>query len=153
MLLTDSCPKLHFRKRLIIVSVDTSLQANYNQQIAFAMLTSFIISETFLPSLIRETTYFSSLFLYLYLNALIMPASSGCNREVVHFGRKISLMFLKLFWSVLGWQGVLLRKRMIFRGSNWTLRSTSLSTSFTISVLIQAFSFEKYCTMLGLVLS
>ena len=40
-----------------------------------------------------------------------MPASSGCNREVVNFGRKISLMFFKLFWSVSGWQGALSIKK------------------------------------------
>ena len=93
MLLTDYCSNKHFWKQLIIVSVDTSLQASCNQWMAFAMLIPDIISETFLPSSICETTYFSSLFLYLRLNALIMPASSGCNREVVHFGKKISLMF------------------------------------------------------------
>ena len=47
------------------------------------MLTSCTISDAFLHSSIRETTYFSSLFLYIHLNA----------REVVNFGRKISLMF------------------------------------------------------------
>ena len=102
MLLTDYYPNTHFWKQLIIVSVHTSLQATCNQWITFAMLTSCVISEAFLPSSIRESTYFSSLFLYLHLNALIMPASSGCNGEVAHFGRKISLMFLKLFSSVLG---------------------------------------------------
>ena len=102
MLLTDYYPNTHFWKQLIIVSVNTSLQATCNQWIAFVMLTSCVISEAFLPSSIRESTCFSSLFLYLHLNALIMPGSSGCNGEVAHFGRKISLMFLKLFWSVLG---------------------------------------------------
>ena len=95
--------------------------------IAFAMLTSCIISEAFLPSSVREITYFRSPFLYLYLNALIMPVSSDCNREVVHFGRKISLTFLKLFRSVLGWHGTLSIKRMISLRSSWTLRSRSLS--------------------------
>ena len=75
-----------FWKQLIIVSVDTSLQASCNQRIAFAMLISRIISEAFLPSPICETTYFSSFFLCLHLNPLIMPKSSGWNREDAHFG-------------------------------------------------------------------
>ena len=78
------------------------------------MLTSCIISDAFLPSSIRETTYFSNLSLYLNLSALIMPASRGCNLEIVHFGKKISLTFLKLFWSVSGWRGGLSRKRISF---------------------------------------
>ena len=55
-----------------------------------------------------------------------MPASSGCNREVVNFGRKISLMFFKLFWSVSGWQGVLSIKKMIFRRSELYDQEVSL---------------------------
>ena len=102
MLLTGSCPNPHFWKQLIIVSVDTSLEPTCNQRFAFAGLTSCIISEPFLPSSIHETTYFSSLFLYLNLNFLVMPASSGCNREAVHFSKKINLPFFKLFWSVSG---------------------------------------------------
>ena len=66
MLLIDSCSNPYFWKQLIIVSVEIFFQATCNQWIAFAMLTSFIISEAFLPSSIRETTYFSSLFLYLH---------------------------------------------------------------------------------------
>ena len=127
MLLIDSCLNPHFWKQLVIVSVDTSFQATCNQWIAFAMLTSCIISEAFLPSSVREITYFRNPFLYLYLNALIMPVSSDCNRKVVHFGRKISLTFLKLFRSVLGWHGALSIKRMISLLSSWTLRSRSLS--------------------------
>ena len=106
----------------------------------------------FLPSSIRETTYFSSLSLYLPLNALIIPPSNSCNREVVPFGKRISLMFFEIFWSVSGWQCALSWKRMILLLSSWNLQTRSLSTSSIISVLIQAFSFEKYCTVLGLVL-
>ena len=143
ILLTDSYANLPFWKQLIIVSVDISLEATCSQWIAFAMLTSCIISETFLPSSISETTCFSSLFLYLYLNALITPVSNGYNWEVIHSDRKINLMVLKLFWSVWGWQGVLSRKRMIFLRSGWTLQARSLSMFSIISVLCQAFSFEK----------
>ena len=63
MLLTDSCPNPYFSKQLVIVSVDKSFQACCNKWIAFAMLTSCIISEAFLPSSIHENTYISSLFL------------------------------------------------------------------------------------------
>ena len=50
-----------------------------------------------------------------------MPASSYCNRKVVHFGKNFTnLTFLKLFWSVLGWQGALSRKRIILLRSSWT---------------------------------
>ena len=134
---------LPFWKELIIVSVDTSLQATCNQWIMFAMLKSCIISKSFLPWSIREITCFSSLFLYVHLNALITSASNGYNSEVIHSGRKISLMFLKLFWSDLGWQGALSRKRMIFLRPAQTLQSRSLSTSSIISVLCQTFSFAK----------
>ena len=52
------------------------------------MLTSCIISEAFLPSSIRETTCFSSLFLYLHLNTLIMPGQVAviekfCDRVIL----------------------------------------------------------------------
>ena len=156
MLLTNSWPKPHFWKQLIIVSADSSLQATCSQWTAFAILKSCIISQVFLHSSIRETTYFSSLFLYLHLNVLIMPASRGSNREVVHFSRKISLMFLKLFWSVSGWKCGVLTKRMVFLHSSWTLRSTSLSTSSIISVLIRAFHLRNFFLnekIFGLVLS
>ena len=72
-----------------------------------------------------------------------MPASNGRNREVADFCKKISLIFLKLFWSDSAWQGALSRKRMIFLHSSWNLQSRSLSMSSIISVLIQAFLFEK----------
>ena len=55
-----------------------------------------------------------------------MPASSGSNREVVNFGRKIILMFFKLFWSVSGWQGALSIKRMIFLPSELYDQEVSL---------------------------
>ena len=56
-----------------------------------------------------------------------MPVSSYCNRKVVHFGKNFTnLTFLKLFWSVLGWQGALSRKRIIFLRSSWTLRWRNL---------------------------
>ena len=143
MLLTESCPNPHFWEQLIFVSVDTSLQATCNQWIDFAILTSCIISEAFLPSSIRGTTYFSRVFLHLYLNALIVPVSIGYNQEVPNFGRNISLIFSELFWSILRWNGPLSRKRMIFPRSSWTLRSRSLTLSSIISVLIQAFLLEK----------
>ena len=82
MLLTNPCLNPHFWKQLINVSVDTSLRATCNQWTVFATLTSCIISEAFLPFSVRETTYFSSLFMYLHLNTLIIPASSGSNQEV-----------------------------------------------------------------------
>ena len=127
MLLTGSCPNPRFWKQLIIVSVDTSLQVTCNQWFAFAMLTSRIISQAFLPLPLGQTAYISSLFLYLSLNTLIMPVSSYCNRKVVHFGKNFTnLKFLKLFWSVLGWQGALSRKRIIFLGSSWTSRWRNL---------------------------
>ena len=65
------------------------------------MLTSCIISEMFLPSSFRETTYFSNLFLYLNLNALIMPASSGCNLETTFWQKDQFNLFkiiLECFW-------------------------------------------------------
>ena len=75
-------------KQWTTVPVDTSFQATCSQWIAFAMLTSCIIFDAFLPSSIRDTTYFISSFPYLHFNATIKPASSGCKQDVVHLGRK-----------------------------------------------------------------
>ena len=66
-----------------------------SQWIAFAILTSCIISEVFLPSSIWDTTYFRSSFLYLHFNTVITPASKGCKRDAAHLGRKINFMIVK----------------------------------------------------------
>ena len=86
VLLASDILKPHFWKQWTIVSVDTSFPTAYSQWIAFAILTSCIISEAFLHSSVRDTTCFTSSFRYLHLNALIIPASSGCKRDVDTFG-------------------------------------------------------------------
>ena len=47
------------------------------------------------PPSIRDTTYFKSSFWYLHLNALIIPASSGCKRDVVHNKLRVCRAILK----------------------------------------------------------
>ena len=102
--------------------VDASFQVTCSQWIAFTILTSRIISEAFLPSSIRDTKYF---ILHQHLNALILSASSGCKRDMVHLGRKINFTLVKLFWRTSGWQGPLPRKWITFLSSKRSFSSRS----------------------------
>ena len=105
MLLTESCPNPHFWEQLISVSVDTCLQATCNQWIDFAILTSCIISEAFLPSSIRGTTYFSPALIF---NSSDYASVNWLQSRGVKFWQKhqlnifwIFLEYFKVEWSVI----------------------------------------------------
>ena len=105
MLLTESCPNPHFWEQLIFVSVDTSLQATCNQWIDFEILTSCIISEAFLPSSIRGTTYLSPALIfkrsdYASVNWLQSRGAKFWQKHQLNIFW-IILVYFKVEWSVI----------------------------------------------------
>ena len=98
----------------MIVWSQTSFHAALIQEIAFNISTSWIISEAFLLSSIREMTHFKSLFRYLTLKFLIIPASRGCSLDVVFLGKKTTLIFEYETTKFSRWQGALCIKNKMF---------------------------------------
>ena len=83
---------LQVLKQLTIVTSETLLQAYFIQEITFKTSTTWIMSVTFILSLILEITSFKSFLRYLSLKFLMIPASNGWSLEVVLFGKNMTLM-------------------------------------------------------------
>ena len=75
-----------------IVGTDVaSLQVDLTQPITFKMMISLIISDAHLLSSSLEITYLMSNLRYFNLKALIIPASKGCNLDVVFLEETLTL--------------------------------------------------------------
>ena len=101
-------------------------------------------------SLILEITCFKSCLRYLTFKSRMIPASLGCNWEVVFLGKNTSLMFWRFPWRVSGWDGALYRNSKTFRFSTSSLQPKAVRTWIIISVVIHAFLLWKYCIPYGL---
>ena len=137
MLLTDSCPKPHFWKTLVIVFVDTSLQATSNNEL---LLQCFWGSLAFVSS---SNQIFCYSFPVLTFKCSDYAIFKWLQARSCTFWQKDHLNVFKNIFEcfrvtrcVIEKEYDLSRKRMIFLHSSWTLRSRSLSTSSIISVLI-----------------
>ena len=127
-----------------IVGTDvTSLQVDLTQPITFKMMISLIISDAHLLSSSLEITYLMSNLRYFNLKALIIPASKGCNLDVMILGRNTNLMFDKFFSFDSWWLEALSRNRKTFRFCIFILQSRLFNTSSIISLFIQALLFAK----------
>ena len=99
----------------------TFLQADLTQPITFKMLISLIISDVCLLSSTLEITYLMSNLRYFNFKALIIPASKGCNFDVMFLGRNTNFMFY-MFFSIDSWWLV-------------ALSGNTCSTTFSIPIV------------------
>ena len=125
-----------------MVSDVNSFQADLTQPITFKMLISLIILDACLSSTF-EITYLMSNLRYFNLKDLIIPASKGCNLDVVFLGRNANFMFDKFFSIDSWWLVALSRNRATFRYYIFILQSSLFNTSDIISLFIQALLFAK----------
>ena len=126
-----------------MVSDVNSFQADLTQPITFKMLISLIILDACLLLSTLEITYLMSNLPYFNLKDLIIPASKGCNLDVVFLGRNANFMFDK-FFSIDSWCLVALsRNRATFRYYIFILQSSLFNTSDIISLFIQPLLFAK----------
>ena len=82
-------------------------------------------------------------FAVLSLKGLIIPASRGCNLNVVFLGRNTNFMLDNIFSIHCWWLVALSRNKKSFRFFLFILQSIPLNTSDIISLFIQAFLLEK----------
>ena len=141
---------LHFSKQCFIVSLVICSNAWFTHLVHCRRSTPWIISDAFFLSSILEITCFKSCLRYLTLKFRMIPASQGCNWEVVFLGKNTSLMFLRFPWRVSGWDGVLSINSKTFRFSTSSLRSKVVRTWIMISVVFHAFLLWKYRMPYGL---
>ena len=126
-----------------MVSDVTPLQADLIQPITFKVLISLIILAAPLLSSTLEITYLMSNKRYFNLKILIVPASKGCNLDVVFLERNTNFMFDKFFSIDSWWLVALPRNRTTFQFCISILRSSLSNTFEIISLFIQALSFAK----------
>ena len=126
-----------------MVSDVSSLQGDLTQPITFKMLILLIILDARLLSSPLEITYLMSILQDFNLKALIIPASKGCNLDVMFLERNTNLMFDKFFSFDSWWQEALSRNRTTFRFCIFILQSSLFNTSNIISLFIQALLFAK----------
>ena len=126
-----------------MVSDVTSLQGDLTQPITFKMLILLIILDARLLSSTLEIMYLMSILQDFNLKALIIPASKGCNLDVMILGRNTNLMFDKFFSFDSWWLEALSRNRKTFRFCIFILQSRLFNTSSIISLFIQALLFAK----------
>ena len=115
----------------------------FNQPITFKMLILLIILDARLLSSPLEITYLMSILQDFNLKALIIPASKGCNLDVMFLERNTNLMFDKFFSFDSWWLEALSRNRTTFRFCIFILQSSLFNTSNIISLFIQALLFAK----------
>ena len=126
-----------------MVSDVSSLQGDLTQPITFKMLILLIILDARLLSSPLEITYLMSILQDFNLKALIIPASKGCNLDVMFLERNTNLMFDKFFSFDSWWLEALSRNRTTFRFCIFILQSSLFNTSNIISLFIQALLFAK----------
>ena len=126
-----------------MVSDVSSLQGDLTQPITFKMLILLIILDARLLSSPLEITYLMSILQDFNLKALIIPASKGCNLDVMFLERNTNLMFDKFFSFDSWWLEALSRNRTTFRVCIFILQSSLFNTSNIISLFIQALLFAK----------
>ena len=126
-----------------MVSDVSSLQGDLTQPITFKMLILLIILDARLLSSPLEITYLMSILQDFNLKALIIPASKGCNLDVMFLERNTNLMFDKFFSFDSWWLAALSRNRTTFRFCIFILQSSLFNTSNIISLFIQALLFAK----------
>ena len=93
----DTSENQHFLKQCFIVSLVIYSNAWFTHLIHCRRSTPWI-SDAFFPSLTLEITCFKSCLRYLTLKFWMIPASQGCNWEVVIL---ISLEGFRVRWSVI----------------------------------------------------
>ena len=126
-----------------MVSDVSSLQGDLTQPITFKMLILLIILDARLLSSPLEITYLMSILQDFNLKALIIPASKGCNLDVMFLERNTNLMFDKFFSFDSWWLEALSRNRTTVRFCIFILQSSLFNTSNIISLFIQALLFAK----------
>ena len=130
----------HFLKQCFIWFLVISSDAWFTHLIHCRISIPWIISDDFFPLPIFEITCFKSCMRYLTLKFQMMPASQDCNWEVVFLDKNKSLIFLRFFWRILGWDGALSGNSMTFRFSICSLQSKAERTWVMISLVIHVFA-------------
>ena len=110
----DTSENPYFLKQCFIVFLVICSNPWFTHLIHCRRSTPWIISDVFYPLSIIEITCFKSCSRYLTLKFRMILASQGCNWEVVFLGKNTSLMFLRFFWRVSGWNGALSRSSKTF---------------------------------------
>ena len=105
--------------------------------------TNTLISDAFFPSSILEITCFKRCLQYLTLKFRMIPASQGCNWEVIFLGKNRSLMFLRFPWRVLGWERVLSRNNSLRSKAVRTWIMISVASMFFAEKILHAIRFRK----------